>query len=142
MVAQLCLLWRISLAFHNIHVKGTYMISTKLFPQNRQRCTDSSRSLTIQLLAARGTQLSSETGSGSRALRLHPMHVRTLGVESMNEVIVQRAGIIQQNKRVRLSNSRKMERERSHTPGMAVWTCGVGDVLEWNLSMAGGTEFV
>lgn len=68
-----------------------YTISTKLFPQNKHRCTASNKSLTIQLCAATGNWLSSDVASGSRAFRLHPMHVRTFDVESMNEVTVQRA---------------------------------------------------
>jgi len=97
-----------------------YTISTKLFPQNKHRCTASNKSLTIQLCAATGNWLSSDVASGSRAFRLHPMHVRTFDVESMNEL-------------------RKRGR---HTPGMAIWTSCAGDVMQWNFGVASGIVFV
>jgi hypothetical protein len=69
-------------------------MEVKLFPQNRHRETDSRNSSTTQLWAEDGSQLGVEAGmqldKGRKALRVHPMHVLTFGVDKMNVVTEQR----------------------------------------------------
>jgi hypothetical protein len=71
------------------------MMVTNLFPQKRHRRVARSNSPTIQLRAACGSNLSDGAASvedgGKRALRVQPRHVRTFGVDSMKDVIEQRA---------------------------------------------------
>lgn len=70
------------------------MTSTKLLPQKRHRDTASSNSSTTQLCPRSGSHdlvpgLLLQDG-GRMALRLHPVHLRTIPVDKMNEVIEQR----------------------------------------------------
>lgn len=63
---------------------------TKLFPQNKQHCTVSRSWITNAPRASAGSQFiwSSFVFDGARnAFRLHPIQLRTIGVDRMNDVI-------------------------------------------------------
>ena len=66
---------------------------TKLLPQYKQRRTASRRSSTSQFRATGGSQAGATTFrlDDMNALRLHPRQVRTIDVERMKDVILQRS---------------------------------------------------
>lgn len=66
---------------------------TKLFPQYRQRRTASRRSSTSQFRAAPGSQAGGAVPrrDDKNAFRLHPRQVRTIDVERMKVVMLQRS---------------------------------------------------
>ena len=81
---------------------GHHTSETKLLPQKKHRRTACRRSSTSQLRAVGGSQcatatvgsVSASAAGGRNALRLQPVHVRTMGVERMKDVIEHRAGIV------------------------------------------------
>lgn len=74
---------------------------TKPLPHTKQRLAAFSSSCAIQLRAGSGTHcgVGVSRSGGSRALRLQEMHVRTIGVARMNDVILQRAEADEHNKK-------------------------------------------
>ena len=68
---------------------------TKLLPQYKQRRTASRRSSTSQFRATGGSQAGATTFrlDDMNALRLHPRQVRTIDVERMKDVMLQRSKV-------------------------------------------------
>lgn len=66
-----------------------YKMLTNPLLQNRHLCTASKRSSTTHPCAILGKSLFAE--GGRKALRLHPIHVRTQGVDKINVVTEHRA---------------------------------------------------
>ena len=105
---------------------GGYIRLTKLLPQKRQRRTAPRSASTTQLCAAGGSHAGRSAADGCpggrNALRVHPTHVRTMGVARMNDVMEQRAA-----RRAHVEPVRSMGERRgaiAHASGRGVMLCG------------------
>ena len=108
--------------------EGSYIRLTKLLPQKRQRRTAPRSASTTQLCAAGGSHAGRSAADGCpggrNALRVHPTHVRTIGVARMNDVMEQRAA---RRMHAGPTGERSMGERRgaiAHASGRGVMLCG------------------